>query len=57
MHPEQQYLDLLEKIMNEGYEKELFMTPEVKLQYEKEGKSYPSIKSVFGAMMKFDLKQ
>lgn len=57
MHPEQQYLDLLEKIMNEGYEKELFMTPEVKLQYEKEGKPYPSIKSVFGAMMKFDLKQ
>lgn len=57
MHPKQQYLDLLEKIMNEGYEKELFMTPEVKLQYEKEWKPYPSIKSVFGAMMKFDLKQ
>ena len=53
---EQQYLNLLTKIMNEGYKKSVFFTPEVLAQYEVEGKEAPYIKSTFGYSMRFDMK-
>ena len=54
---EQQYLDLLAKIVNDGWKKPVFFTPEVLAQYESEGKQPPFIKSVFGHMMRFDLAE
>ena len=57
MHPELQYLNLLDHILKNGYQKELFMTPEVKSDYDQKGQKYPTIQSVFGASMRFDLKQ
>jgi len=52
---EQQYLDLLQKIKNEGWKKPVFFTPEVLAQYESEGLEAPYIKSVFGHVMRFDM--
>jgi thymidylate synthase len=54
-HPEQQYLDLLQDILDHGTKKELFFTPEVRAQYEENGEDVPYIQSVFGRMMRFDL--
>lgn len=56
-HPELQYLELLQYILDNGYKKELFMTPEVKKQYVDKGEEFPSIISTFGSMMRFDLKK
>ncbi len=57
MHPETQYLNLLQDILDNGSDKELFLTPEVKAQYDSKGETYPTIRSVFGRMIRFDLKQ
>lgn len=57
MHPELQYLNLLQDILDHGTPKELFMTPEVKQQYIDRGEELPYITSVFGRMMRFDLKE
>ena len=54
-HPEQQYLDLLKDIMDNGSDKKLFFTPEVLAQYEKKGEQPPVIRSVFGRMMRFNM--
>ncbi len=54
---EYQYLELLKEIMEKGSKKEVFLTPEVKSQYEKEGREIPYIKSVFGRQMRFDLSE
>jgi thymidylate synthase len=56
-HPEYQYLNLLQQIIDQGADKPLFLTPEVKAQYDDKGEDYPFIRSVFGATMRFDLNQ
>lgn len=55
-HPEYQYLDLLQDIIENGSDKELFFTPEVLAEYEKKGELPPHIRSVFGRQIRFDLK-
>jgi len=54
---ENQYLDLLSEILEEGAEKPLFFTPEVLEEYKKKGEKPPHIKSVFGRQMRFDLSK
>ncbi len=56
-HPEYQYLNLLSEIIDNGSEKEVFLTDEVKNQYKKEGRDLPFIKSIFGSQIRFDLSQ
>ena len=57
MHQEHQYLNLLQDILDNGSDKELFLTPEVKAQYQANNQDYPTIRSVFGRMIRFDLRQ
>src|SRR4051812_21144 len=54
-HPEYQYLDLVNDIIKNGSDKELFFTPEVLDEYKKKGEEPPHIRSVFGREMRFDL--
>jgi len=56
-HPEKQYLYLLKDIMENGTEKEVFLTPEVREEYLKEGREIPYIKSVFGRQIRFSLSE
>jgi len=56
-HPEEQYLNLLKDILDNGGDKKLFFTPEVLKQYEKKGEEPPFIRSVFGRQIRFDLKK
>ncbi len=56
-HPEQQYLDLMKDIIENGTDKELFFTPEVLAEYKKKGEEPPFIRSVFGRQIRFDLSQ
>ena len=56
-HPEQQYLDLLRDIMENGSNKELFFTPEILQQYAEKGEKPPFIRSVFGRQIRFDLSE
>jgi len=56
-HQELQYLNLLKKIIEEGSKKEVFLTPEVKQEYQKQNRELPHIKSIFGHQMRFDLSQ
>jgi len=55
--PEQQYLDLVQDILDNGSDKPLFFTPEVLAEYKKKGEEPPFIRSVFGRMMRFDLSK
>jgi hypothetical protein len=57
VHPEYQYLDLLKDILDRGTRKELFLTPEVQQQYIDRSEEMPYITSIFGAMMRFDLRK
>ncbi len=57
MHPEQQYLDLLKDILENGSKKKIFFTPEVLEEYKKRGEEPPYLKSVFGRQIRFDLSQ
>lgn len=54
-HPEYQYLDLLQTILDNGSDKEVFFTPEVLQQYKDKGEQAPFIRSIFGHAMRFDL--
>lgn len=54
-HPEYQYLDMLRDILENGTDKELFLTPEVQQQYRDQGEEPPHIRSVFGRQLRFDL--
>lgn len=54
-HPEYQYLDLCEDILNKGADKELFFNDVVLAEYERKGEKPPHIRSVFGRQMRFDL--
>lgn len=56
-HPEYQYLDLAQDILDNGSDKKLFFTPEVLEQYKKEGKEVPHIRSVFGRQIRFDMSK
>lgn len=56
-HPEYQYLDLLQDILDNWSDKELFFTPEVIEQYKKEWKEIPYIRSLFGRQIRFDLSK
>ncbi len=56
-HSEYQYLNLLKEIMEKGSRKEVFLTDEVKQQYEKEKREIPYIKSVFGRQIRFNFSQ
>ena len=56
-HPEYQYLDLLEDILKNGSDKELFFTPEILEEYKKRGEKPPTIRSVFGRQIRFDLRK
>ena len=49
-HPEYQYLNLLQEIMEKGSDKELFFTPEVLAEYEKKGEN--SIARLFKSSVK-----
>lgn len=54
-HPEYQYLNLLQDILDNGSDKPLFFTPEVLAEYKKKEERPPFIRSVFGRMMRFDM--
>ncbi|MBI3888153.1 hypothetical protein HY310_03760, partial [Candidatus Microgenomates bacterium] len=54
-HPEYQYLNLLQDILDNGSDKPLFFTPEIMQQYKDKGEEPPFIRSVFGRQMRFDL--
>jgi thymidylate synthase len=56
-HPEYQYLDLAQDILDNGSDKKLFFTPEVLEQYKKDGKDIPHIRSVFGRQIRFDMNK
>lgn len=56
-HPEYQYLDLLQDIIDNGSDKQLFFTPEVLSEYEKKGEKPPTIRSLFGRQIRFDLSK
>lgn len=54
-HPEKQYLDLLEDILKNGSDKELFFNDVILEEYKKKGETPPFIRSVFGRQIRFDL--
>ncbi|MGE5393058.1 MAG: thymidylate synthase [Candidatus Saccharibacteria bacterium] len=56
-HPEYQYLNLLQDILDNGSDKPLFFTPEILEQYKQKGEEPPFIRSVYGRMMRFDLSK
>lgn len=56
-HPEYQYIDLLKKILKEGTDKKLFFAPEILEWYKKKGEDPPTIRSIFGYSMRFNVGQ
>ncbi len=56
-HPEQQYLDLCQDILDNGADKTLFFNDVVLEEYAKKGEKPPFIRSVFGRQMRFDLSK
>jgi thymidylate synthase len=54
-HPEYQYLDLCQDILDNGSDKSLFFNDVVLDEYKKKGETPPFIRSVFGRQMRFDL--
>lgn len=50
-----QYLDLLQAIIEKGSDKEVFFTPEILEEYKKKGEQPPFIRSIFGHMMRFSM--
>ncbi len=56
-YPEYQYLNLLQDILDNGSDKQLFFTPEVLQQYKDKGEEPPFIRSVFGRSMRFELSK
>jgi thymidylate synthase len=56
-HPEYQYLNLLQDILDNGSDKPLFFNQEVIDQYAEKGEEVPFIRSVFGRQIRFDLSQ
>lgn len=56
-HPEYQYLELCQDILDHGADKELFFNDVVLEEYEKNGEKPPFIRSVFGRQIRFDLAE
>lgn len=56
-HPEYQYLDLCQDILDNGADKELFFNDVVLEEYKKKGEEPPFIRSVFGRQIRFDLSE
>lgn len=56
-HPERQYLDLCQDILDNGADKELYFSEVVQKEYEAKGEKPPFIRSVFGRQIRFDLSQ
>ncbi|MCX6796464.1 MAG: thymidylate synthase, partial [Candidatus Falkowbacteria bacterium] len=56
-HPEYQYLNLMQDILDHGSDKKVFFTPEILQQYADKGQEPPFIRSVFGRQIRFDLSQ
>lgn len=54
-HPEYQYLNLCQDILDNGADKELFFNDIVLEEYKKRGEKPPFIRSVFGRQIRFDL--
>ncbi|MEY3784248.1 MAG: hypothetical protein RLZZ230_570 [Candidatus Parcubacteria bacterium] len=54
-HPEYQYLDLCQDILDNGADKELFFNDVVLEEYKKRGVEPPFIRSVFGRQIRFDM--
>ena len=54
-HPEYQYLDLCQDILDNGADKELFFNDVVLEEYKEKGEKPPFIRSVFGRQIRFDL--
>jgi thymidylate synthase len=54
-HPEYQYLDLLQDILDNGSDKPLFFNDVVLEEYKKKGQEPPFIRSVFGRQIRFDM--
>lgn len=54
-HPEYQYLDLCQDILDNGADKELFFNQVVLDEYKKKGEQPPFIRSVFGRQIRFDM--
>ena len=55
-HPEYQYLDLCQDILDNGADKELFFNDVVLEEYKKRGEEPPFIRSVFGRQIRFNLE-
>ncbi len=54
-HPEYQYLELLQDIIDNGSDKPLFFNDVVLAEYQQRGEAPPSIRSVFGRQIRFNL--
>jgi thymidylate synthase len=54
-HPEYQYLDLLQDILDNGSDKTLFFNDVVLEEYKQRGQTPPFIRSVFGRQIRFNL--
>lgn len=54
-HPEYQYLDLLNDALCSGFEKKVFFTKEVLRAYKLRGIVPPSIRSITGCKLRFDV--
>ena len=54
-HPEYQYLDLCQDILDNGADKTLFFNKVVLDEYEKKGEQPPFIRSVFGRQIRFNM--
>src|SRR3989344_6006111 len=55
-HPEYQYLDLLENILESGSEKPLYFDDIVLEEYKKKAETPPFIRSVFGRQIRFNME-
>jgi thymidylate synthase len=55
-HPEQQYLNLIKDIMENGAKKQIFFTPEVLEEYKKKGEEPPFLQSVFGRQHRWNME-
>jgi thymidylate synthase len=56
-HPEYQYLDLCQDVLDNGADKGLFFNDVVLEEYKKKGQEPPFIRSVFGRQIRFDMSQ
>ena len=56
-HPEYQYLDLMQDILDNGADKPLFFNQVVLDEYASKGEEPPFIRSVFGRQIRFDMAE